>query len=347
LSAARIPELSGLKRFAGAVFHTQAWSHEVSLSGKRVAVIGTGASAIQCIPEVAKVAQQLTVCQRTAPWVLPRNDLAFGEKMLSVLRWAPALVWLIRVFLYWLLELRVLSFVWFPSLLKRVERQGKAHLAAQVRSNSLREQLTPNYLPGCKRLLLSDDYYPVFNQDNVTLETAAIAHVTENGLRFSNGETKTFDVLVFATGFSPFGPYAPLSIVGRDNVSLTEHFNQGHSAYKGTVVHRFPNFFMLTGPNTGIGHTSLIFMIESQYAYVLSALKTMREKKLRSVEVKNDIVKQYTQWIHSTSAKTVWLSGCKSWYLDAFGQNRSLWPGFTFRFRRQTRRFDEAAYVVN
>ncbi len=346
LSAAREPTFEGQSDFEGHCFHTQRWNHNVSLAGKRVAVVGTGASAIQVVPEVAKVASQLTVFQRTPVWILPRNDAPVSLRMQNMFRRVPLLLWLWRFFLYWILEVGFLAFSAVPSLRRRTEKMARAHLEKQVPDQKLRERLTPDYSPGCKRLLISDDYFPTLCRDNVALETVGINRFTRHGLLLNDGREVAVDVVVFATGFSSFDAVERLNLVGRKGATLKDAWETGLSAYKGATLSGFPNLFFMTGPNTGIGHTSLVFMAECQMAYVLDALTEMKQRQLRSVEVRLDSVRQYTEKLDRLSAKTVWLSGCQSWYLDARGRNRSLWPDFTFRFRRATQRFDAESYVT-
>jgi cation diffusion facilitator CzcD-associated flavoprotein CzcO len=344
LSAARQPTFEGQSEFLGHCFHTQRWNHQLSMTGKRVAVIGTGASAIQVVPEVAKVAAHLTVFQRTPVWVLPRNDAPISPQVQRLLRRLPPLLWLWRFVLYWVLEAGFLGFSAVPRLRARTEKMARAHLEKQVPEPTLREKLIPDYAPGCKRLLISDDYFPTLCLKHVALETVGIKRFTPTGLLLSDGREIAVDVVVWATGFSSFESVNRLNLVGRGGQRLSDAWATGLSAYKGAALSGFPNLFFMTGPNTGIGHTSLVFMAECQMAYVVDALAKIKRQRLRSVEVRLDVVKEYTEKIDRLSAKTVWLSGCKSWYLDGRGRNRSLWPDFTFRFRRATQRFDLESY---
>ncbi|MBD5654199.1 MAG: NAD(P)/FAD-dependent oxidoreductase, partial [Candidatus Eremiobacteraeota bacterium] len=254
--------------------------------------------------------------------------------------------WMTRNLIYWLLELRALGFVLNSKLLRLEERVSLRHLASQVPEPELRAKLTPDYRLGCKRVLISDDYYPSLRRPNVTVETTGIAEVRERSVLASDGTEYPADAIVFATGFRATEGFVPVRVVGRGGIELADAWRTGMDAYLGTNVAGFPNFFMIIGPNTGLGHNSMILMMEAQYRYVLSALKTMRTMGLRAVDVKRDVQERFNATLQKRLRKTVWATGCKSWYLDASGKNTTLWPGFTFAYRSATRRWRATRYEL-
>ncbi len=345
LSRPALPALPGLQNFEGKSFHSQQWAHDYPLEGKRVAVIGTGASAIQFVPQIAPTVTHLKLFQRTPPWIVPRPDRPIGQPEQRLMRALPVLQWVARLVLYWWMEIRVVAFGFYPRLLKIAQRLALNHLAAQVPDPALRQTLTPAYTMGCKRVLLSNDYYPALTRSNVEVVTSGIARIKAHSIVTADGFDHPVDCLIFATGFQATNPFGEVQIRGRGGLSLAEAWKNGMEAYLGTTVAGFPNFFLLTGPNTGIGHTSLLVMIESQLAYVLDALQRVEQRGLRTVEVKPEVQRAFIEDLDQRSRRTVWESGCMSWYLDQAGRNRTLWPDFTFKFRLRTRRFDFANYT--
>jgi cation diffusion facilitator CzcD-associated flavoprotein CzcO len=335
------PNIPGLESFAGRSFHSSRWDHDHDLSG-RVGVIGTGASAIQIVPHLAAQAASLTVFQRTPPWIVPhsrRPVTPFERRLYSF----PPAGWLARMLTYWRLETRVLAFAFHPALIKGVERIARAHLRDQIACDELRKRVTPNYTIGCKRILLSNDYYPALQRPNVDLVTDPIQEVTPTGVRTPTGE-HTFETLILATGFQASEAMAPFDVRGRGGRDLNADWRQGGEAHKGTTVAGYPNFFVLVGPNTGLGHTSVILMIESQIRYARLAVQRILRDDLRRLEVKAQAQEAYNKTVHARLAKTVWASGCESWYQTSSGKNTTLWPGFTFEFRLRLYRFDHANY---
>ena len=345
LSAPSIPELPGIENFRGTVFHSAAWRHDHDLSGKRVAVVGTGASAIQVVPAIQPRVKKLTLFQRTPAWIVPRLDRPFSERKKRWQRRIPLLQLLDRFRLYMLRELIVLAMTRYRWLLSVAERVARAHLRAQVRSRELRAKLSPSYSLGCKRILLSNEFYPALVAPNVELVSGGIREVTEDGIVTSDGAHHELDTIVLCTGFKVTNHPVLERLRGRDGRTLAEHWSQGAAAYLGTTVAGFPNLFLLSGPNTAVGHTSLVYMIESQHRYVLGALAALRERRAATVEVRAECVERFSAEMHEKLAPSVWNSGCASWYLDAHGKNTSLWPTFSFRFRQRTRHFDTAAYL--
>ncbi|MGQ0481921.1 MAG: flavin-containing monooxygenase [Pseudonocardia sp.] len=345
-----VPEIDGLERFAGTVFHSAHWDHDHDLRGRRVAVIGTGASAIQFVPPVAEQAAALTLFQRTPPWILPK----FDRPISSVERWAfrtfPALQRAYRASIYARLEGRVLGFL-NPKAMSGLEVLAKAHIRRSIGDPSLRAAVTPDYTLGCKRILISNDYYPALARDNVSVETDDIVRVTERGVVTRDGaghETEhEVDTIVFGTGFKVADAFTKLAITGRGGVKLTDAWRDGQEAYLGTTVAGFPNLFLLVGPNTGLSHSSMVYMIESQVAYVLDCLRLIDRKGGRAIDTRPERQDAFNAELHQELAGGVWQQGgCRSWYLDENGVNRTLWPGFTFDFRRQTRRADPTAHEI-
>lgn len=341
----RKPEIEGIEDFAGQVFHTARWDHSVTLAGKRVAVIGTGASAIQVVPSIAATVAHLDVYQRTAPWVLPRMDRTYPEIERKAYRRIPGLQRAMRALQYVSREFQVVGLTRSRAALAPIRAIGRAHLAMQVRDRRLREAVTPKFEIGCKRILLSNTWYPALSRKNVDLVTAPITRVAENGIVTADGVEHPADVLVVATGFhvtdSPFFE----RVRGTDGRTLADKWaTEGMEAYKGTTVSGYPNLFVLVGPATGLGHSSMIYMIESQLNYLAGAMQMMRERNLQTVEVREVVQEAYNDELRASTGETVWTTGCSSWYLDDKGNAPAVWPDFTFAFRKETREFDLSAY---
>jgi cation diffusion facilitator CzcD-associated flavoprotein CzcO len=339
------PDLPGRDAFAGAAFHTAAWDHSVDLAGKRVGVIGTGASAIQVVPEIAKVAGHLTLFQRTPPWIMPKHDHAIAGSTKARYRRLPFLRRLERARLFWLHELRAFfGFTKVSKLTKQAEGLARHHLSKAVPDRALRAKLTPNYRLGCKRVLISDDYYPALQRPNVILETGDIARLTGAGVTTADGRVHDLDVIVYATGFDVTGSFARMNLVGRNGQRLAEAWSDGMGAYQGITVAGFPNYFMLLGPNTGLGHNSIIAMIEVQVRHVLDCLEALRGGA-RAIEVRPEAQARFLDWIRTRLADSIWQTGgCRSWYLDAQGRNTTLWPDSVMAYRRSARRARMADY---
>jgi cation diffusion facilitator CzcD-associated flavoprotein CzcO len=347
LSDPAIPELPGLETFAGESFHTARWRHDVALAGRRVAVVGTGASAIQAVPAIQPSVGHLDVFQRTPPWVMPHRDRPITRMERAVYRRAPALQRIVRSLVYWSRELLVPGLAYRPALMGGVERIARRHLERQVRDPQLRAKLLPSYRIGCKRILPSNHWYPALTQPNVDLVTEPIREIRPEGIVTADGALHEADVIIFATGFHVTDIQWADRIRGRGGVGLDAAWQGSPQAYRGTTVAGFPNLFLLVGPNTGLGHNSIVFMIESQLAYVMDALRTMRERGARAVEVRADAQARYNDRLQRRLQGTVWNSGgCQSWYIDANGRNSTIWPTFTWRYWQQTRRFDAEAYEV-
>jgi len=280
------PEIPGIERFAGPSFHSATWRSDVDLTGKTVAVVGTGASAIQFIPHIAPKASKLYVFQRTPPWIVPRLDFGFSEKARARFRRIPLLTWAFRKFLFFALEWRVLSFLGDRVVREHLERIARRHLERSVTDPKLRAALTPRYQIGCKRILLSDDFYPVFKRRNVELVTERISEVTERSVLTQDGAERSIDVLIYGTGFHVTEQFIGIKLFGRNGYQIHDAWRSGLSAYLGVTVSGFPNFFMLLGPNTGLGHNSVVLMIEAQVRYVIKCLNLMRKQNISAMEVR-------------------------------------------------------------
>jgi cation diffusion facilitator CzcD-associated flavoprotein CzcO len=344
LSNPALPRIDGIERYAGLSVHSAAWPDGLDVAGRRVAVIGTGASAVQLVPQLAGRAAQVDLYQRTPAWVLPKADRALhGWERRLFARW-PFTQRIARGASYWLHETRAIPLVQRPPWLRVGEAEARRHLRRQIADPALRARLTPGYTLGCKRVLLSNDYYPALARPDVELVSEAIREITPRGVLTADGRERAADVLVWCTGFRVQGRLPAGTLVGRDGLDLRDAWEQASEAYLGTTVAGFPNLFLLNGPNTGLGHTSVLLMIEAQLAYVGDALRTLRERGLRSVEVRREAQDAYNAELQRRLAGTAWASGCRSWYLDRNGRNTVIWPGFTFEFRRRTRRFDAASY---
>ncbi|HEX6417875.1 MAG TPA: NAD(P)/FAD-dependent oxidoreductase [Acidimicrobiales bacterium] len=348
LSEPKLPDIPGLDRFEGTLFHSAAWDHDHDLAGETVAVVGTGASSIQFVPEIQPAVGRLHVFQRTPPWVIPRTDRPLTPAEHRLFRAVPAAQRAVRAAIYWGRELYAWGFA-RPRRMRAPQRLALAHLRRQVPDPELRARLTPDYTMGCKRILISNDWYPALTRPNVELVTDRIAEVRARSIVTADGTERPVDTIICGTGFHVTDFPAGDHIHGPGGESLGDVWRGRGSmeAYLGTAVAGFPNLFLLVGPNTGLGHTSMVFMIESQVNYVLGALRHMTGAGATTVEVRADVQEAYNRDLQRRLATTVWnAGGCRSWYLDANGRNTSLWPGYSWRFRQATRSFDPRSYVL-
>ncbi|MEA2190210.1 MAG: hypothetical protein QOI73_331 [Solirubrobacteraceae bacterium] len=346
LSQPARPPIPGLEGFEGTIFHSAEWDHEHDLTGERVAVIGTGASSIQLVPRIQPKVGRLHVFQRTAPWILPHSDRPTSRLERQLYRALPALQRLVRSGVYWGRELMVIGFAKRPDALLPAERLAKLHLRRQVRDPQLRRRLEPGFRLGCKRVLISNEWYPALTQPNVELVSDRITAIDGRRIVLADGSSREVDTIILGTGFHVTDPPTAWLIRGRGAKTLAEAAGASPQAYLGTAMPGFPNLFKIIGPNTGLGHSSMVFMIESQLAYVMDAIREMDEREIASVEVRPAAVEAFNAELQAKMPGTVWATGCGSWYLDARGRNTTLWPDFTFRFRSRTRRFDADAYEL-
>jgi cation diffusion facilitator CzcD-associated flavoprotein CzcO len=341
-----VPDLPGLGSFRGTMFHSARWDHDHDLSGRRVAVIGTGASAVQFVPEIQPKAGRLLVFQRTAPWVLPRRDRALSGFERSLYRAVPPVQRLARWSIYWSRELFALGFL-HPRAMRLAQRMARRHLARSVPDPALRAALTPDYTIGCKRVLISNDYLPALTRENVTVVTAGIREVRPQGIVTDDGAEHEVDTIIFGTGFHVTDMPIAQRIFGRAGRSLAEEWNGSPRAYLGTTVAGYPNLFLLLGPNTGLGHTSVVLMIESQIEYLVRALRYRRRAGVATVEPRAEAQRDFVSTVDRRMQGTVWLAGgCRSWYLDRTGRNSTIWPGYTWAYRRRLSRFDPDGYLT-
>jgi cation diffusion facilitator CzcD-associated flavoprotein CzcO len=345
LSDPSVPPIPGLESFDGTMFHSAAWDHDHDLAGARVAVVGTGASAIQFVPRIQREVGELHVFQRTPPWIMPHPDRPLSRLERVAYRRVPALQRLMREGIYWARETFVLGFL-HEHVMRLPERLARMHLRRQVADPGLRAKLTPDYRIGCKRILISNDYLPALGRPNVALHTGGVREVRGRTVVAGDGSEAEVDTIIFGTGFHVTDMPAARRVRGRGGLLLDDVWRGSPQAYKGTTIAGFPNLFMLVGPNTGLGHSSMVFMIEAQIAYVMDCLRTMDERGLRTVDVRPEAQARFVAGVQAGMEGTVWASGCASWYLDDTGRNSTLWPGFTWRYRNLTRRFDVDHYDV-
>ncbi|WP_057391923.1 flavin-containing monooxygenase [Ralstonia solanacearum] len=346
LSRPSWPSIPGIETFRGTAFHSQQWEHGYDLRGKRVAVIGTGASAIQFVPQIAPKVGRLDLYQRTPPWILPKPDREVSRAERWLFRHLPFTQKLVRSGIYWMLESRVLGFVLHPKLMKAVEGMARRHIQRHIPDPALRDKVTPDYTIGCKRILISNDYYPALARPNVDVVTTGVARIEPHAIVDTDGTRREVDCLIFGTGFHATDPFPRGVLLGSQGVDIVDAWGMGAQAYLGTTVAGFPNFFMVVGPNTGLGHSSMVFMIESQAAYIVDALQSMRAHNVATIDVRPDVQRRFNDRIQKQLSHAIWSAGgCVSWYLDPkSGKNTTLWPGFTWQFRRATAHFRLADY---
>lgn len=338
------PEIPGLSRFEGRSFHSARWDHGFDLDGKTVAVVGTGASAIQFVPQIADRVGRLLVFQRTPPWIVPKLDRTIYRWEHFLYRHVPLARFLFRYFIYWRQEARGIGFTIDSRLMRRAKNIAMRHLQAQVSNEQLRAKLLPEYTIGCKRILISSDYYPSLQKDNIHLMTNGIRDVTADSIIECNGHEHEVDAIILATGFRATDPIAPTRIFGIGGRELSQDWRNGPEAFLGISVAGYPNLFFLVGPNTGLGHNSMIFMIESQIRYTIKMLRQMHRHGIKTVDVKTESQERFNRKLQRNLAKTVWQSGCKSWYLTEDGKNSSIWPAASFMYWARTLKPDLSHY---
>ncbi len=341
-----LPDIAGRAEFAGPSWHSGQWNHDVSLAGRRVAVIGTGASAIQFVPEIAKVASHVDVYQRSAPYVLPKADRPYHAAELAVFDRVPMVrkADRLRIFLYG--ELLTSGFVLSPKLLAGPMQLWRRHLNGQIADPQLRAKCVPDYVMGCKRVVFSNDWYPALTQPHVELVTDPIERIAPDGVVTTDGRNRPAEVMIYGTGFRAVDFLTPMRVTGLDGWRLEDAWRDGAEAYLGITVTGFPNFFLLYGPNTNLGGNSILYMLEGQIGYVLGAIRALDEGQLAWLDVRPDLQDDFTSWVASASRRSVWETGCHSWYTTSAGRNTNNWPDHTFLYRYRVRRFDLAAYRV-
>ncbi|HEX2088202.1 MAG TPA: NAD(P)/FAD-dependent oxidoreductase [Solirubrobacteraceae bacterium] len=347
LSVPSVPPLPGLDRFAGPAFHTAQWDHDVPLEGKRVGVIGTGCSAIQVVPAIQPLVERVAVYQRSPGWTFPKMDFAYKERTKRLFERFPALQRLDRAAVFAFMELGAAAMTTRPWLLRPFRAVGRWQINHAIKDPELRAKVTPKDEIGCKRIMLTDDWYPTLVKANVDLVTDRIAEITADGIRTDDGAERAHDVLVLATGFESHGFVAPMEIVGEGGRALSEHWGRVPRAYLGMSVPGFPNMFLLYGPNTNGGTGSVIYTIEANVSHVISALREMDRADARRIEVTRQAAEEFDRELRAALATTVWHSGCTNWYVDEDGNDPSQWPWLWSRYRKRAERVDPAAYELS
>lgn len=341
-----IPTLPGIEKFKGKAFHSAQWDHDYDFSGKNVVSIGTGGSAIQYVPEIAPLVKQLYVCQRTPAWVIPRDERSYAGVEKSLFSRFPVLRKLHRARLYWSNESRLLP-IYNPAVARVLQKLASLFIRYQVKDPVIAEKLTPDYTLGCKRILISNKYFPAFNRANVELVTEGIKEIREHSIVTKDGVERPMDCIIYGTGFvvDPRIYMKNFELTGLPGHTLAEDWKHGMPAYYGTTVSGYPNMYQLVGPNTGLGHNSIIFMIEAQVHYIMECLKAVKEKGADYLDVKKSAQDDFNAEIAGAFKGTVWTSGCQSWYQSADGQNFMLWPYSTWKFWMRTRKVKTADYT--
>lgn len=344
LNRPTFPEIPGKDSFQGPAFHSSEWDHSVDLNGKRVAVIGTGASSIQVTPSIAPIVEQLYVFQRTPAWVMPKMDRTMTSFEKKLFKAIPFIQKLYRWRIYWYNEIPAYAFTYKPKYTKFIQALSLRNLKKRVPDKALREKLTPKYMIGCKRILLSNDYYPAFLRPNVELVTEGIESIDENSIITRDGNKREIDAIVYCTGFMAAEFPAYFKMKGLNGKTLDDEWKTAPEAFLGTTVSGFPNMYLIIGPNTGLGHNSMIYMIEAQVTYIMDALKKARKANYKYMDVKKDSQDEYNKNIQKKLVGTAWDSGCVSWYQTKAGKNTSIFPGFTFEFSKKTKKVNERDY---
>lgn len=344
-----LPDIRGIETYKGTKIHSASWDHDFDVTGKRIGVIGTGASAVQLVPEMVKDAAFVKVFQRTPGWVLPRPDVGIPDSVQQLFAKVPAAQELTRQALFWGHEACAAALVWNTPLTGLVSALGRAHLRLRIKDKWLRRQLTPDFTPGCKRMLISNDYYTALQKENCKLIDWPIATLSPAGIRTSDGIEHHLDAIVFATGYDVHLSGPPFPVTGLGGRSLQQDWAAHAEAHKSASVHGYPNLFLMTGPNSGPGHNSLLVYIEGQIDYAVAGITTILAQNLRYLDVRADVQRRYNAAIQQRLTKTTWMSGCSSWYLTADGFNASMYPGLATQYLRQMRqfRFDDYAAVAH
>ncbi len=348
LTEPKLPDVPGLDEFAGKTMHSARWDHDYDLTGKRVASIGTGASAIQYVPQIQPRVEKLYVLQRTAPWVMPHGNRPITDWERALYRRVPPAQRAVRAGVYASRELLILGFVKRPGLMGGLEQLSRAHMRKQISDPELLAKVTPDYTLGCKRIVPSNRWYPALSADNVELVPAGLREIRPASVIDTTGQEHAVDAIVFGTGYHVTDPPVADYVRGRDGRLMAEVWQGSPRAYFGTAVPGFPNFFMLLGPNTGLGHSSMVYMIESQIEHALQAVRALIGSGAATIEVRLAAHDAYNRHIDARLQGTVWdTGGCASFYQDATGRNATLWPDWTWRFRQQCARFDAGAYTLS
>lgn len=340
------PKIKGLDSFAGTQFHSARWNHDYDLKGKNVAVIGTGASAIQFVPPVVKQAEKVFLFQRTPPWILKKPDRAYLSIEKTLFKYLPFYQLLHRAQIYWWNEVRFLAFRKNSIFNDIFSAVVKRNLENSIKDPVLKAKLTPDYPVGCKRILITNDYYQGISSSNVSVITEEIDSVTPEGVLTTDNNLYKVDTIIYGTGFQSTDFLAPMKITGRNGQDLNQTWQDGAEAYLGITISGFPNLFLLYGPNTNLAHNSIIYMLESQINYVMSCINILRKDNVKYIDLKKELMRTYNSSIQERIKDAVWTGGCNSWYMRADGKNTNNWPGFTFEYRFRTRNANIDDYEV-
>ena len=346
LSVPKMPTIPGLESFEGPAFHTAEWRHDVDLAGKRVAVVGTGCSAIQTVPEIQPIVEHIDIYQRSPGWTFPKMDFAYSERTQRLFERFPALQRLDRAAVFAFMEIGAFAMTRRLALLAPFRAIGRRQIDSAIGDEQLRAKVTPTDEVGCKRLMLTDEWYPTLAKPNVELITEPIAEVTAHGVRVADGSERPADVIVLATGFKTHGFVAPMEIIGSAGRTLAEEWAPAPHAYLGMSVPSFPNMFLLYGPNTNGGTGSVIYVIEAGMTHVIAALRALERADAREIEVRRQTAETFDRQLHAALAKTVWHTGCTSWYMDENGNDPNQWPWLWSAYRRRTASIGPGAYTL-
>ncbi len=347
LAVAKMPAIPGLDSFAGPAFHTSQWRHDVELTGKRVAVVGTGCSAIQTVPEIQPLVEQLDVYQRSPGWTIPKMDFAYSERAQRLFERFPIVQRIDRMAIFAFMELGAAAMTGQRWLLKPFRAVGRRQIETAIEDRDLRAKVTPGDEIGCKRIMLTDAWYPTLTKPNVELIVEQIDAVTPSGIRLRDGSERPADVLVLATGFQTHGFVAPMEIAGVGGRTLAEEWSPVPRAYLGMSVAGFPNMFLLYGPNTNGGTGSVIYVIEAAVGHVIAALGALERTRARRIEVRRQAAEAFDRELRATLAQTVWHTGCTSWYVDENGNDPNQWPWLWSAYRRRTAQIQPGAYALS
>ncbi|CDO09395.1 NAD(P)/FAD-dependent oxidoreductase [Mycolicibacterium cosmeticum] len=346
LANVSLPDIPGIDTFEGKKIHSARWDHGYDFAGKKVAVVGTGASGVQIVPELVKVAESVKVFQRTAGWVLPRYNTTTADWLKDIYKTVPLAEKLMRSAWFWGHESVALGVVWDTPFTRLVETVSRANLRAQVKDPWLRRQLTPDFSAGCKRLLMTSDYYPALQADNCKLVTWPIARLSANGIRTVEGIEHQFDAIVFATGFDVSKTGTPFPVTGVDGRVLASEWSRGAYAYRSVAVSGYPNLYFTFGPNSGPGHSSALVYMEAQIDYITDAIGKLLQFGWKALDVRPDVQARYNERIQRRLRSTTWNSGCQSWYLTEDGFNATMFPGFATQYVNQLKALDLRDYRI-
>jgi cation diffusion facilitator CzcD-associated flavoprotein CzcO len=346
LSVPAIPPLPGLEDFQGPAFHTARWRHDVALAGKRVAVLGTGCSAIQVVPAIQPIVERLDVYQRSPGWTFPKMDFAYSERAKRAFERFPALQRIDRQLNFAFHELGAAAMTNRPWLLPLFRWIGRRQIEKAISDPELRRKVTPTDEIGCKRVMLTDEWYPTLTERNVELVTDRIAEIVPTGIRTADGTLREVDAIVLATGFATHGFVAPMEVVGAGGRRLAEEWQPVARAYLGVSVPGFPNLFLIYGPNTNGGTGSVIYTIEAGMQHVLAALEELDRADARRIEVRREVAERFDRELRAALAGTVWHTGCTSWYVDEQGNDPNQWPWLWSAYRRRAARLEPGAYEL-